>query len=70
MSRNLVCGRLSETYWSQISNQERLKHADVAIENNGSSEDLERLVQIEWDRVVGHLSVPETGPKRSKIEDI
>ena len=71
MSRNNLSAEDSlKRIRSQISNEERLKHADVAIENNGSSEDLERLVQTEWDRVAGHLSAPETGPKRSKNEDM
>ena len=37
---------------SQINNDERLQHANVAIENNGTQSDLEKKVQEQWNSLV------------------
>jgi dephospho-CoA kinase len=38
---------------AQISNDERLKHADVVIRNDGSLEEVRHAVQQAWDQLVG-----------------
>ncbi|MCQ9343448.1 dephospho-CoA kinase [Corynebacterium kozikiae] len=40
----------------QLSDEERLQHADVVIDNNGSVEDLESQVEALWNEVFGHGS--------------
>jgi|EP00944_MAST-04C_sp_MAST-4C-sp1_P012629 dephospho-CoA kinase len=37
---------------SQITNDERLKHANVAIENNGAQSDLEKKVREQWNSLI------------------
>ena len=37
---------------SQITNDERLKHANVAIENNGTQSDLEKKVREQWNSLI------------------
>jgi dephospho-CoA kinase len=36
---------------SQLSDSERRKHAQVVIENNGSLEELQQKIRVEWSRV-------------------
>lgn len=40
----------------QLSDEERLQHADVVIDNNGSVEDLEPQVEALWNKVFGQGS--------------
>ena len=37
---------------SQITNDERLQHANVAIENNGTQSDLEKKVREQWNSLI------------------
>ena len=37
---------------SQITNEERLKHADIAIDNNGNQQDLESKVKEQWNNLI------------------
>ena len=37
---------------SQITNDERLKHANVAIENNGAQSDLEKKIREQWNSLI------------------
>ncbi len=38
---------------SQLSNDERIKHADVVIHNDGTEEEMKAKVREEWERRVG-----------------
>ncbi|MCQ9370955.1 dephospho-CoA kinase [Corynebacterium sp. 35RC1] len=40
----------------QLSDEERLQHADAVIDNNGSVEDLEPQVEALWNEVFGRVS--------------
>jgi dephospho-CoA kinase len=40
---------------SQMTNEERIKKADVAIINNGTLEELKQKVKVEWERLLKRL---------------
>jgi dephospho-CoA kinase len=40
---------------SQMTNEERLKKADVVIDNNGTPEELKVKVKAEWDKLIKRL---------------
>ncbi len=50
-SRGLTEEEIIARIRSQTPNEERVKHADVVIENDGSYEDLKAKLQGYWDRI-------------------
>jgi|EP00945_MAST-04E_sp_MAST-4E-sp1_P000803 dephospho-CoA kinase len=51
---------------SQITNEERLKHADVSIENDGSPLTLEDRVKQEWGKMIERLGVSDLDQSSAK----
>jgi dephospho-CoA kinase len=49
--RGLDAGQVDARRTAQMDDAERLRHADVVIENNGSFADLDARVRAEWQRV-------------------
>ena len=53
MSRNgLTAEQADARIDAQLTNEERARHADVIVENDGTLDQLERRVGEEWDRLV------------------
>ena len=52
MERNRLSEEQAEArIGSQLTNKERLEHADVSIKNSGSLEEFGEVIQKEWDRL-------------------
>ena len=49
---------------AQISNEERLKHADVAIDNDGALKDFIEAIDAEWERLADRIKQP-AGKRRT-----
>ena len=49
---------------AQISNEERLKHADVAIENDGALKGFVEAIDAEWERLADRIKQP-AGKRRT-----
>jgi dephospho-CoA kinase len=41
---------------SQLSSEERIKHADVVIDNDGTLDELKTRVEHEWDKLIMRVS--------------
>ena len=46
--RNLPRAQAEKRIDSQLSNEERIKYADLTVENNGSEEELQTKVEAGW----------------------
>ena len=51
-TKQFFCGEARKRINSQITNDERLQHANVAIENNGTQSDLEKKVREQWNSLI------------------
>ena len=49
---------------AQISNEERLKHADVAIDNDGALKDFIEAIDADWERLADRIKQP-AGKRRT-----
>jgi dephospho-CoA kinase len=52
LQRGLAAKDTESRIASQLSNAERIKHASLVIENNGSVEDLKKKVTQAWNRIL------------------
>jgi dephospho-CoA kinase len=64
MSRNHLSAEESmQRIRSQITNEVRLQHADVALENNGSEEELAAIVRREWTSLIDRFGLSQPDAK-------